>query len=68
MRLTLSLDPDSRAVVWGSPSVHWAPSWMSALLFSHLNRVLTLFNPMDYSVPGFLSFTLSWSLLRFMSI
>ena len=68
MRLTLSLDLDSRATAWGSLSVHWAPSWIAALLFSHLNRVLTLFNPVDYSMPGFLSFTLSWSLLRFMSI
>ena len=29
---------------------------------------LTLCDPVDCSTPGFLSFTISWSLLRFMSI
>ena len=29
---------------------------------------LTLYNPMDCRTPGFLSFTVSWNLLKFMSI
>ena len=28
----------------------------------------TLCDPMDYSMPGFLSYTISWSLLKFLSI
>ena len=28
----------------------------------------TLCDPMDYSTPGFLSYTISWSLLKFLSI
>ena len=35
------------------------------LLFSVTKSCLTLCGPMDYSTPGFSSFTVSWSLLRF---
>ena len=38
------------------------------VLFSHLSKCLTICNPMDCSSPGFLSFTISQSLLRFLSI
>ncbi|CAI9157734.1 unnamed protein product [Rangifer tarandus platyrhynchus] len=37
------------------------------LLFSIAQSCPTLFNPVDCSTPGSLSFTISWSLLKFMS-
>ena len=41
---------------------------MSYCCCSVAQLCLTLSNPMDCSTPGFLSFTTSWTLLRFMSI
>ena len=38
------------------------------VLFSHLSKCLTICYPMGCSSPGFLSFTISQSLLRFLSI
>ena len=39
---------------------------LSSVQFSH--SVVSICDPMDCSMPGFLSFTISWSLLKLMSI
>ena len=41
---------------------------ISCSCYSVARMCLTLCDPMDCSIPGFLSFTNSWSLLKFMSI
>ncbi|CAN0125693.1 unnamed protein product [Rangifer tarandus platyrhynchus] len=46
--------------VWGTKSLHCC--------FSVTKSCLTLCDPMSHSMPGFLSFTISLSLLRLMSI
>ena len=52
-------------------SAPWSilPSYLLSIMFSSVTQSCqTLCNPMDCSMPGFPSFTNSWSLLKLMSI
>jgi len=47
----------------------WIPlSLQGSCCYSVTQPCPTLWNPMDCSMPGFLSFSISWSLLKLMSI
>ena len=52
-----------------SPILHWLRDAPGNIQFSSVaQQCLALCNPMDCSMPGFLSITNSWSLLKLMSI